>query len=368
MTQPSHRPKGFSSQSVEVGDGLNGELVLDAKVRVQCFTNLRRFTQAVSDSLVRGMNQSSNVGEPRYLLCMGTVKDQELIYLIAMLGDPGSKFSPFDLRSQISEMGGVTNVWESQGEASLFVDELQEELLRRSAIQLDLWKRKGYLVTSYLDERYPEQLRSIHEMPLVVWTKGKLIPDKHAVSIVGTRNPDKWALQYVDALVDGLTTQNVTVVSGLAEGIDTRAHQAALERDLRTVAILGNGLETAYPTSNASLQQQIVNSGLLLTQFRPDFKPTRYSFPMRNATMSGYSNASVIIQAGENSGTRIQGRVAVGHGRCVILSHQVATSTNWGAALQEKPGVFVARDVEDAIELALRYSTRIPTELSALLH
>lgn len=298
---------------------------------------------------------------------MSTVKGQELIYLIAMLGLPDAKFSPFELRAQISEMGGVTNAWENQGEASLFVDELQQELLCRTAAKLDLWERKGYQVTSYLDQQYPEQLRSIHEMPLVVWTKGKLVPDKLAVSVVGTRSPDKWALQYVDALVDGLASQNITIVSGLAEGIDTRAHQAALRRNLRTVAILGNGLETVYPKSNASLQQEIANSGLLLTQFQPEFKPTRYSFPMRNATMSGYSSVSVIIQAGEHSGTRIQGRVAVGHGRSVILSHQVATSTQWGAALTEKPGVFVASDVDDAIELAIRYSTRIPDELSALL-
>lgn len=264
-------------------------------------------------------------------------------------------------------MGGIYSVWESQGEASLFVDELQNELLSRAEVLLDLWSRKGYRVTSYLDQSYPDQLRSIHEMPLVIWTKGELTPDNHAVSVVGTRNPDKWALQYVDALVAGLATQNITIVSGLAEGIDTKAHEAALKRNLRTVAILGNGLDTTYPKSNIFLQQQIASSGLLLSQFWPDFKPTRYSFPMRNATMSGYSSVSVIIQASEHSGTRIQGRVAVGHGRSVILSSQVATSTEWGTMLREKPGVFVARDVDDAIELAIRYSTRVPNELSALL-
>jgi len=298
---------------------------------------------------------------------MGTLKGQELVYLIAMLGLPDTKSSPFDLRTQIGEMGGISNVWESQGEASLFVDELRNEELRRTEALLALWKQQGYEVTSYLDQRYPDQLRSIHEMPLVIWTKGKLISDKNAVSVVGTRNPDKWALQYVDALVDGIASQNITIVSGLAEGIDTRAHEAALKRELRTVAILGNGLDTTYPKSNVLLQEQIADSGLLLSQFKPDFKPTKYSFPMRNATMSGYSSVSVIIQAGEHSGTRIQGRVAVGHGRSVILSSQVAKSTEWGAALTEKPGVFVARNVDEAIELAIRYSTRVPDELSALL-
>lgn len=298
---------------------------------------------------------------------MGTLKGQDLVYLIAMLGLPDTKFSPFELRTQIGEMGGIFNVWESQGEPSLFVDDLRKEELSRTETLLNLWKQKGYQVTSYLDQRYPDQLRSIHEMPLVIWTQGKFIPDTHAVSVVGTRNPDKWALQYVDSLVNGLAAHGITIVSGLAEGIDTRAHEAALRRDLRTVAILGNGLDATYPKSNIRLQQQIAGSGLLLSQFRPDFKPTRYSFPMRNATMSGYSSVSVIIQAGEHSGTRIQGRVAVGHGRSVILSSQVATSTEWGAALREKPGVFVARDVDDAIELAIRYSTRVPDELSALL-
>lgn len=298
---------------------------------------------------------------------MGTLKGQELIYLLAMMGLPDSNISPFELRTQIGEMGGVANAWESQGEASLFVDELRNEILTRTRALLDLWIDQGYEVTSYLEPQYPDQLRSIHEMPLVIWTKGKLTPDNRAVSVVGTRTPDKWALQYVDALVNGLADHDITIVSGLAEGIDTKAHESALKRDLRTVAILGNGLDTTYPKSNLALQQQIASSGLLLSQFRPDFKPTRYSFPMRNATMSGYSSVSVIIQAGEHSGTRIQGRVAVGHGRSVILSSQVASSTEWGAILRGKPGVFVARDVDDAIELAVRYSSRVPDELSTLL-
>ena len=82
--------------------------------------------------------------------------------------------------------------------------------------------------------------------------------------------------------------------------------------------------------------------------------------------MSGYSSVSVIVQAGENSGTRIQGRVAVGHGRSVILSSQVARSTQWGAQLAEKPGVFVAKNVDEAIELAEFHSSRVPETLSAL--
>lgn len=298
---------------------------------------------------------------------MGTLNGQEILYLIAMLGFPDTKLSPFDLRTQISEMGGASNVWESQHDGSLFADDLRKEELGHTVTLLKLWREKGYEVTSYLDRHYPDQLRSIHEMPLVIWTQGKLLSDTHAASVVGTRNPDRWALQYVDALVEGLATQDITIVSGLAEGIDTRAHEAAIRRGLRTVAILGNGLDTTYPKSNLRLREQIADSGLLLSQFKPDFKPTRYSFPMRNATMSGYSSVSVIIQAGEHSGTRIQGRVAVGHGRSVILSSQVAASTEWGAALREKPGVFVARDVDDAIELAIRYSTRIPDELSALI-
>ena len=298
---------------------------------------------------------------------MGTLNDQEILYLITMLGLPGAKFSPFDLQTQISEMGGISNVWESQHDDSLFADELRKEELGQTVALLKLWREKGYEVTSYLDRHYPDQLRSIHEMPLVIWTQGKLTPDTHAVSVVGTRNPDQWALQYVDALVEGLSTQDITIVSGLAEGIDTRAHEAALRRELRTVAILGNGLDTTYPKNNLHLREQIADSGLLLSQFKPDFSPTKYSFPMRNATMSGYSSVSVIIQAREHSGTRIQGRVAVGHGRSVILSSQVAKCTEWGAALSEKPGVFVARDVDNAIELAIRYSSRVPDELSALI-
>ena len=297
---------------------------------------------------------------------MDSSQAPETPILVALLDDSEVQNSHSKLRTEISELGGVMEVWNRIGENSLFEDEIKTEKLLQAHQKIEMWANSGYRTLSFLDADYPGQLRSIHEMPLLLWTQGLLQSDNRAVSVVGTRKPEPWALNYVDLLVRGLSGKGISIISGLAEGIDTRAHQAALQSGIRTVAILGNGLDTSYPKSNMQLQQEISKSGLLISQFKPNFKPTQFSFPMRNAIMSGYSSVSVIVQAGENSGTRIQGRVAVGHGRSVILSSQVARSTQWGAQLAEKPGVFVAKNVDEAIELAEFHSSRVPETLSAL--
>jgi DNA processing protein len=111
--------------------------------------------------------------------------------------------------------------------------------------------------------------------------------------------------------------------------------------DGRTVATIGTGLDHTYPKSNLELQQEINSAGLALGQFRPEQGPTQWTFPMRNATVSGYACASVIAEASEHSGTRIQGRVAFAHWRPVILTLMVAETTTWGPELTERPGVHV---------------------------
>lgn len=120
------------------------------------------------------------------------------------------------------------------------------------------------------------------------------------------------------------------MVSGLAHGVDGSAHEAALNAGGRTVAVLGNGLNRVYPREHAGLQSEIAQRGLLISQFLPDSSPTRQSFPQRNIVMSAYSSMTVIVEASEKSGTRIQADAAVKHGRPLILTRQVVQSTSWG--------------------------------------
>jgi DNA processing protein len=144
---------------------------------------------------------------------------------------------------------------------------------------------------------------------------------------------------------------NTTVISGLAAGIDREAHLSALERGGRTVAVIGTGIDKCYPAANADIQRKIEEFGLVLSQFWPGAPPTRHSFPLRNATMSAYGEATVIVQAGETSGARIQARQAVEHGRPLVLMRRVVEQTKWGDRLASAAGdVVVADTADDAVE------------------
>lgn len=136
------------------------------------------------------------------------------------------------------------------------------------------------------------------------------------------------------------------MVSGLAAGIDTAAHGSALAVDGRTVAVIGTGLRHAYPAQNARLQQEIAERGLLISQFWPDTPPSKTSFPMRNAVMSGYSLATVVIEAAYRSGARMQARLALEHGRRVFLMRSLLTH-EWAREYAARPNTTVIDGPED---------------------
>ncbi|MFD0856904.1 DNA-processing protein DprA, partial [Actinomadura adrarensis] len=151
-----------------------------------------------------------------------------------------------------------------------------------------------------------------------------------------------------------LVARDVTVVAGLALGIDAAAHRAALEADGRTVAIIGTGINRVYPAANRELHEEIAVRGLLLSQFWPDAPAQKHTFLMRNATMSGYGLATVVVEAGEHSGARAQARMAVEHGRPVILNDTVVRKNLWAQELEGRPGIYVASGPEDVLEIVDR--------------
>ena len=145
--------------------------------------------------------------------------------------------------------------------------------------------------------------------------------------------------------------RGVTVLGGLALGIDAAAHRAALGAGGRTVGVIGTGIDRAYPAQNSGLQEEIAGRGLVLSQFWPGAPPQRHNFLMRNATMSGYGLATVVVEAGERSGSRAQARIAVGHGRPVILTSLVVERNDWARALVGRPGVHVAGGPQAVLDL-----------------
>ena len=224
-----------------------------------------------------------------------------------------------------------------------------------------------------LDDDYPVALREIHQMPPLLFTRGHLRADEIGVSIVGTREPTSRGKSIAENVAKGLVQRGISVISGLAYGIDAAAHEATLDAHGRPIGVIGTGINRVYPAPHRELHERVAAAGALVSQFYPDANPTRQSFPMRNVTMSALGRASIIVEAGEHSGTRIQARVAVEHGRPVILTDLVAKATKWGKALQGRPGVYVASGTAEVMgiveqinhrETFPRWQSRAPSVVS----
>ena len=174
-----------------------------------------------------------------------------------------------------------------------------------------------------LDKKsFPPQLLEIPQPPKKLFLLGEL-PDPEAkfLTIVGSRKFSNYGKEACESIVAGLRGYNISIVSGLALGTDTIAHNAALEAGLHTVAVPGSGLDpkVIYPATNFRLAEKIVNSGgALLSEFEPDFRATRWSFPQRNRIMAGLADAVLIIESTERSGTLITARMAVDYNKTVL--------------------------------------------------
>jgi DNA processing protein len=200
-----------------------------------------------------------------------------------------------------------------------------------------------------LDRDYPDNLRAVHDRPALIFIKGKLSPeDDRAVAIIGSRRASPAGRARAAALATRLGRAGCTIVSGLAAGIDTAAHTAALETNTRTIAVIGTGLEISYPPENAPIQRTIADRGAVVSQFWPDAPPTRESFPQRNATMSAMARVTVIAEATQRSGARSQARHALAHGRPVFV-HAGLLEQNWARELAARPGVKPYDDPDEVL-------------------
>jgi DNA processing protein len=239
------------------------------------------------------------------------------------------------------------------------------ELLRNAAEELDAARgdvarildeagRTDFRLTTVLDDDYPLNLRTIFNAPPFLFYRGRLDPeaDARSVAVVGTRGASAEGLKRARKMARLLVENGVTVLSGLARGVDTAAHTASLDAGGRTVAVLGSGLRRIYPPENVGLAARIAESGALVSQFFPDAEPTKHSFPLRNITMSGMGQGTVVIEAGSTSGAKMQARLALEHGKKVFLiSHLVATQP-WAKKYLARGAIQV--DQVDEIVAALR--------------
>jgi len=176
------------------------------------------------------------------------------------------------------------------------------------------------LITIY-DKDYPPQLRHIHDAPLVLYALGDVTLTKHtpSISVIGTRNPTIEAPRKLLHFVSPLIENNWLIVSGLAYGIDSLAHQITLNHHGKTIAVLGSGFHHVYPKRNVNLFKQIIQKGLVLSEYPPEVRPQKHHFPERNRIISGISNATLVVEATEKSGTLITVDQALDQGKEVYV-------------------------------------------------
>lgn len=210
-------------------------------------------------------------------------------------------------------------------------------------------ERVGARLTTVLDEDYPANLRLIPNLPPFLFYLGALQPnDARSVAVVGTRDATDAGVRRAQRLATELVAHDVTVTSGLAAGIDTAAHTAALDAGGRTIAVVGTGITKTYPAENRDLSARIVGAGAVVSQFWPTSSPATWTFPRRNVVMSGISQGTVVVEASATSGAKMQARLALEHGKKVFLMRTLVTEQEW-AQNYIKRGAVEVGGVEDVV-------------------
>ncbi|MDA1189681.1 MAG: DNA-processing protein DprA [Chloroflexi bacterium] len=185
--------------------------------------------------------------------------------------------------------------------------------------ELDLLDKAGAQAFTWHDDGYPRRLKEIHARPAVLYVKGQLLPeDERSVAVVGTRRATAYGKQAAQSLSEGLARSGITVVSGLARGIDAVAHRAALDSGARTIAVMASGLDIIYPAEHANLADRIARNGALVTEHPIGTRPIAEHFPRRNRIMSGMTLGTLVIEAGQGSGALITANLALEQNREVF--------------------------------------------------
>lgn len=230
-----------------------------------------------------------------------------------------------------------------------------EKILSLSKEKVDkerrIMEKVGAKLLTILDSGYPPNLKEIYDPPVVLYIRGEIREeDKFAVAIVGTRRPTQYGKNVAHKLASELAQRGFTVVSGLARGIDTSAHRGALEGGGRTIAVLGCGIDIAYPQENKELMEEITQKGAVISEFAPGAPPQPWHFPIRNRVISGLSLGTVIVQAPEGSGALITADLALEQGREVFaIPGNIEDPRSKGPHQLIKEGAKLVEFVEDII-------------------
>jgi DNA processing protein len=224
----------------------------------------------------------------------------------------------------LEHFGDAESAWSANpaelAEAGLSTKLIERLVAVREKVDLSrVWEQtqsKGIQVLTWADEAYPQRLKEIEQPPPVLYLRGELLPeDTWSVAIVGTRRVTPYGRQVTEEIASFLAANGITVISGLARGVDSLAHNAALKAGGRTLAVLGSGVDRIYPPENRALAEQILEHGAVLSDYAPGTPPESSNFPPRNRIIAGLSMAVVVIEAGKTSGALITAEFAAEQGR-----------------------------------------------------
>jgi DNA processing protein len=267
--------------------------------------------------------------------------------------------TPQRLWPALRARGGVEELLSAGDEelAGLLGSSARARAVRRGAddVRAERWaqeiERAGMRIVTAFDEEYPRLLLEIADPPLLLFAVGNLERLRGpAVAVVGSRAATRYGLEVAASLGRGLSEIGVGIVSGLARGVDAAAHRAALPHSGGTVAVLGCGLDVAYPRENEALQREIAERGLLLSEHPPGEEPRPYHFPVRNRIIAGLCAGVVVVEASRRSGSLITARLAADFGRDVFaVPGSVFSETSAGAHELLRDGAILCRGVGDVL-------------------
>lgn len=262
--------------------------------------------------------------------------NSELPYWLALISIPD--IGPVVARRLLSAFGSPENIFRMPVEELKKVEGIGENRLKsitgfrqwdRIHKEIDAACAKDINLITLSSPSYPEGLRRIHDAPLVLYVKGNLMDnDKYAVAMVGSRTATDYGMRIAEKMSHKLASSGLTVVSGLARGIDTASHKGALKAGGRTIAVLGSGVDVPYPSSNRGLMSAIESSGAVVSEFPLGTPPNKENFPRRNRIISALSFGTVVVEAALDSGSLITVAYALEQGKEVFAVPGNITSRN----------------------------------------
>ena len=279
----------------------------------------------------------------------------EAFYLAALLQAQG--VGAIAANRMVAEAGGAERAWRFPAELGCLSEEQRSGLLalvkRRPGLpQLlaEQAERLGIRAITQASELYPRELKEIYAPPAVLFYRGELQPQARRLAIVGSRRLSRYGKSAAQEIARGLAAAGVTVVSGAARGIDTAAHQGALQEG-RTVAVLGCGVDVAYPAENRRLLEEIAaTGGAVISEYPPGTRPNAPFFPARNRIISGLSAGTVVVEAAEKSGSLITAELALSEGRDVFaVPGSIYSATSRGCNRLIQQGAKLVMSAEDVL-------------------